>query len=70
MIYEALCGEKPFQGKTFNQILNVMSKKILYQGPLKRFFERSLSFDKIRRYSTAGEMKSKLNLYGLRPARE
>ena len=60
MIYEALHGEKPFAGKTYQEIMQSMSKEIAFEKdePFANFFERSLALKPEKRFVSAGEMKT------------
>ncbi|HUR98144.1 MAG TPA: protein kinase [Pyrinomonadaceae bacterium] len=62
MIFECLNGEKPFAGKTYQEIVRSMSNEIAFDKSnlFARFFERGLALKPENRFSSAGEMKSSL----------
>ncbi|MDQ6787681.1 MAG: protein kinase [Acidobacteriota bacterium] len=62
IIYEALRGEKPFAGKTYQEIMQSMSKEIIFDGReiFAKFFERSLEQNPVKRFASASEMKKNL----------
>ena len=60
IIYEALHGEKPFQGRNFREILAAMSKEIIFAEPFTNFFERGLALEPKSRFASASEMKGSL----------
>ncbi len=60
MIYEALYGEKPFRGKSYQELLRAMTSGELLPELDKRlteFFEKSLAPEPAARFASAGEMK-------------
>jgi eukaryotic-like serine/threonine-protein kinase len=62
IVYECLHGEKPFAGKTYQEIIRSMSNDIVFDKSdlFAKFFERSLAQKPENRFSSAGEMKSSL----------
>ncbi len=62
MIYEALKGEKPFQGKTYQQLMRAMNEEIVFDFPdsLNNFFEKALAKNRKQRFSSASQMKQAL----------
>jgi predicted Ser/Thr protein kinase len=62
MIYEAMLGERPFAGKTYQEIIQSMNKEIIFdeREPFGKFFERGLAQNAKRRFATTGEMKANL----------
>ncbi len=62
IIYEALHGEKPFAGKTYQELVLSMSKEIKLDRdePFAKIFERSLAQKPERRFASASEMKESL----------
>ena len=65
IIYEALRGEKPFPGRTYQEIMRSMSKEIELDEnePFADFFKRGLAQKPEKRFVSASEMKE---LYQLR----
>ncbi len=63
MIYECLHGEKPYEGKTYQEIVWSMSEELVFNSPFKEFFRHSLAQKPENRFSSASEMKE--NLLGL-----
>lgn len=63
IIYECLHGEKPFAGKTYQEIMRSMSKEIVFDADetLTKFFERSLAKKPEKRFASASEMKENLS---------
>ncbi len=63
IIYECLHGEKPFAGKTYQEIVLSMSREIELDKdePFAGFFERGLAQDAKKRYASASEMKENLS---------
>lgn len=65
MIHEALYGEKPFRGKSYQELLRAMTSGEL---PLEldrrsaEFFEKSLAPEPAARFASAGEMKRALSM--------
>jgi hypothetical protein len=59
MIYESLHGEKPFAGKTYQEIMRSMSKEIELDKnePFAEFFKRGLVLKPEKRFASASEMK-------------
>ena len=64
MIYEAVHGDRPFQGKSYHELLRSMSETQVFYINKKwaAFFRRGLAVDRKRRYSKAGKMKEALKL--------
>jgi serine/threonine protein kinase len=67
MIYESLYGEKPFAGRTYQELMRSMSEELVFDSrePFAEFFARCLAQKAAARYASAGEMKynlSNLNL--------
>jgi hypothetical protein len=67
MIYESLYGEKPFAGRTYQELMRSMSEELVFNSrePFAEFFARGLAQKAAARYASAGEMKynlSNLNL--------
>ncbi|MDQ3042278.1 MAG: serine/threonine protein kinase, partial [Acidobacteriota bacterium] len=63
IIYEALHGEKPFAGKSYQEIMRSMSKKIIFDEDetFTKFFERGLAQKPEKRFASANEMKGNLS---------
>jgi len=63
IIYECLHGEKPFAGKTYQEIMRSMSKEIIFDEDetFTKFFERSLAQKPEKRFASASEMKGNLS---------
>jgi serine/threonine-protein kinase len=62
IIYECLHGEKPFAGKTYQEIIRSMSNEIVFDksDSFAKFFKRSLAQKPENRFASAREMKSNL----------
>ena len=62
MIYEAIKGEKPFRGKTYQQLVSSINEELKFHenGDLGEFFARALARVREERFSTADEMKEAL----------
>jgi len=62
MIYEALHGEKPFAGKTYQEIMRSMSKEIVLDENelFTEFFKRGLALKPENRFASASDMKEVL----------
>jgi hypothetical protein len=62
IIYECLHGEKPFAGKTYQEIIRSMSREIVLDENefFAEFFRRGLAQKPENRFSSASEMKSNL----------
>lgn len=62
MIYEALHAQRPFQGKTYQELLRSMFEtKVEYSSKKwETFFERGLAREPERRYGSANKMKEAL----------
>ncbi|MDQ4123656.1 MAG: protein kinase [Acidobacteriota bacterium] len=62
MIYEALHGEKPFRGRSYQELVRAMSEDLTLQPnkPLAEFFEKALARKPENRFVSAGEMKNDL----------
>ena len=63
IIYEVLHGRKPFGGKTYQEIIQSMSKEIVFdeRASFTKFFERCLAQRPEKRFATASEMKRNLS---------
>ncbi|HVF47793.1 MAG TPA: protein kinase, partial [Pyrinomonadaceae bacterium] len=66
MIYEAVHGNRPFQGTTFHDLMRSMvEESVFYQNRRwAAFFTRALALDPERRYRTADKMKEALLING------
>ena len=65
MIYEALHGEKPFRGKNYHELLQLMTTELSFEEfdpQAEEFFRRSLAPDSEQRFSTATEMRRSLQM--------
>lgn len=65
MIYEALYGEKPFHGNSYQELLLAMTSDEFLSKIDKRsaeFFEKSLAQEPAARFASAGEMKRVLSI--------
>ncbi len=62
IIYECLHGEKPFEGKTYQEIVRSMSKEIVLDENelFTEFFKRGLAQKPENRFASASEMKGGL----------
>lgn len=62
MIYEALYGEKPFRGQTFQELRLAMTQEISFdlEQSKARFFEQALALNPENRFASASEMKQAL----------
>ncbi|MDQ3748340.1 MAG: protein kinase [Acidobacteriota bacterium] len=62
IIYECLHGEKPFAGKTYQEIMRSMSKEIVLDENdlFTEFFKRGLAQKPENRFASASEMKGGL----------
>ncbi len=62
IIYECLHGEKPFAGKTYQEIMRSMSREIILDENelFTEFFKRGLAQKPENRFFSANEMKSNL----------
>lgn len=62
MIYEALHGDKPFIGKTYQEIMRSMSKEIVFDenNLTNEFCERCLAQKPEKRFGSASEMRENL----------
>lgn len=62
MIYEALFGEKPYRGQTFQELRLAMTREISFdlEQSKTRFFEQALALNPENRFSSASEMKQAL----------
>jgi serine/threonine-protein kinase len=62
IIYECLHGERPFAGRTYQEIVLSMSKEIKLNEnePFANFFKQSLAQKPEKRFASAGEMKENL----------
>ncbi len=62
IIYEALHGERPFAGTSYLEIIQSMSKEIIFgkDEPVANFFKRSLAIKPEKRFVSANEMKTNL----------
>jgi len=63
IIYECLHGEKPFAGKTYQEIMRSMSKEIVLDENelFTEFFKRGLAQKPENRFASASEMKRGLS---------
>jgi hypothetical protein len=63
IIYECLHGEKPYAGKTYQEIVMSMGKEIELDKDesFAKFFERSLAQKSENRFASASEMKENLS---------
>ncbi|MGI8835104.1 MAG: serine/threonine protein kinase, partial [Pyrinomonadaceae bacterium] len=64
MIYEALYGEKPFRGNSYQELLRAMTSDESLTELDKRsaeFFEKSLAQEPAARFASASEMKRVLS---------
>lgn len=62
IIYESVYGEKPYAGKTYQEIMRSMSKEITFgkDEPFANFFKRGLALKPEKRFASANEMKTDL----------
>ena len=60
IIYECLRGERPFAGKTYQEIMRSMDKEIIFDSAFANLFRRSLARKPENRFATANEMKKSL----------
>jgi hypothetical protein len=70
MIYEALYGEKPFRGKSYQELLRAMTSGELPPELDRRsaeVFAKSLAPEPAARFASAGDMKRVLSMSDLRP---
>ena len=62
MIYEAVFGEKPFRGQTYQELRLAMTREISFDSEKSKagFFERALALNPENRFTSASEMKTAL----------
>ncbi|MDQ3131408.1 MAG: hypothetical protein M3Q99_11690 [Acidobacteriota bacterium] len=60
MIYECLHGEKPFTGKTYQELIRSMSRRIVFDSAFAKLFRSGLAQKSENRFATASEIKKSL----------
>jgi serine/threonine-protein kinase len=62
IIYEALHGEKPFRGRSYQELVRAMNDELVLQPdePLTEFFEKALAREPENRFVSASAMKNNL----------
>ncbi|HEX8289149.1 MAG TPA: protein kinase [Pyrinomonadaceae bacterium] len=62
MIYECLYGERPFGGRTYQEIMRSIGKEMQFNKdePFAELFKRSLAQKPENRFASAGEMRESL----------
>lgn len=62
MIYEALRGKRPFNGRNYHELLKALNDEIIFETDelLIEFFEQGLAREPEKRFASASEMRHSL----------